>query len=194
MFTLAIPCLTTSNLPWFMDLTFQVPMQYFSFQHKTLLPSPVISTTGYYFLFGSISSFFLELFLHSSPVACWAPTNLGRSPFSVISFCLWRRKWQPTPTFLPRKSHGQRSLVGYSPWSHKESDTPEQLHFHCKWNTPKCQSRRTCIHLLLWEFQNYNLLLNNHRQENLGSHQKKISHIQGQRSSPSNTVGELKSS
>ena len=29
---------------------------------------------------------------------------------------LWRRKWQPTPVFLPRKSHGQRSLKGYSPW------------------------------------------------------------------------------
>ena len=32
---------------------------------------------------------------------------------------LWRRKWQPTPTFLPKKSHGQRSLAGYSPWGHK---------------------------------------------------------------------------
>ena len=33
-----------------------------------------------------------------------------------------RRKWQPTPIFLPGESHGQRSLVGYSPWGHKESD------------------------------------------------------------------------
>ena len=31
----------------------------------------------------------------------------------------WRRKWLPTPVFLPGKSHGQRSLVGYSPWAHK---------------------------------------------------------------------------
>ena len=31
----------------------------------------------------------------------------------------WRRKWQPTSVFLPRKSHGQRSLVGYSPWGRK---------------------------------------------------------------------------
>ena len=31
----------------------------------------------------------------------------------------WRRKWQPTPVFLPWKSHGQRSLVGYSPWGRK---------------------------------------------------------------------------
>ena len=35
----------------------------------------------------------------------------------------WRRKWQPTPVFLPRESHGQWSLVGYNPWGHKESDT-----------------------------------------------------------------------
>ena len=34
----------------------------------------------------------------------------------------WRRKWQPTPVFLPGESHGRRSLVGYSPWGHKESD------------------------------------------------------------------------
>ena len=31
----------------------------------------------------------------------------------------WRRKWQPTPVFLPGKSHGHRSLAGYSPWGHK---------------------------------------------------------------------------
>ena len=43
----------------------------------------------------------------------------------------WRRKWQPTPVSLPGKFHGQRSLAGYSPWGHKESDTNEQLHFHC---------------------------------------------------------------
>ena len=37
----------------------------------------------------------------------------------------WSRKWQTTPVFLPGKSHGQRSLAGYSPWGHKESDTSE---------------------------------------------------------------------
>ena len=42
----------------------------------------------------------------------------------------WRRKWQPPPIFLPGKSHGWRSLVGYSPWSREELDTTEQLHFH----------------------------------------------------------------
>ena len=39
----------------------------------------------------------------------------------------WRRKWQPTPVSLPGKSHGQRSLLGYRPWEHKESDMAEWL-------------------------------------------------------------------
>ena len=72
-----------------MDLTFQVPMQYCSLQHQTLLPSPVASTPGWCLCFGSVSSSFLEFFLHSSPVAYWAPTNLGSSSFSVLSFCLF---------------------------------------------------------------------------------------------------------
>ena len=46
--------------------------------------------------------------------------GLGRFP--------WRRKWQPTPVFLPRESHGWRSLVGYSPQGHKELNRTERLH------------------------------------------------------------------
>ena len=88
-FTLAISHLTASNLPWFMDIIFQVPMQYFSLHHWTLLPLSFISTTECCFGFGFVSSFFLALFLHSSPVAYWAPTDLGSLSFSVISFCLF---------------------------------------------------------------------------------------------------------
>ena len=82
-------CLTTSNLRWFMDLAIQVPTQDCSLQHQTLFPSPVTSTTGHCFHFGSISSFFLELLFHPSPVAYWTPTNLGSSSFRVLSFCLF---------------------------------------------------------------------------------------------------------
>ena len=95
MFTLSISCLITSNLLLFMVpgsrfySSFQVPMQYCSLQHVTLLLSPVTSTTGCWFLFGSASSFFLKLFLHWSPVAYWAPTDLGCSSFSVLYFCLF---------------------------------------------------------------------------------------------------------
>ena len=42
----------------------------------------------------------------------------------------WKRKWQPTLVLLPGKSHGWRSLVGYSPWGHKEWDMTERPHFH----------------------------------------------------------------
>ena len=42
----------------------------------------------------------------------------------------WRKEWQPAPVFLPRESHGQRSLVGYSPWVCKESDMTEHVHIY----------------------------------------------------------------
>ena len=50
--------------------------------------------------------------------------------FKGSSSEIWSRKWQPTPVFLPGESHGQRNLVGYSPWGHKEWTTTERLHFH----------------------------------------------------------------
>ena len=54
----------------------------------------------------------------------------GTVPLKIISYTsirvvLWRRKWQPTPVFLPGKSSGQRSLLGCNPWGRKESDTTE---------------------------------------------------------------------
>ena len=64
-------------------------MQYCSLQHQSLLPLPVTSTTGCCCCFGNISLFFLELFFHWSPVVYWAPTDLGSSSFSVLSFCLF---------------------------------------------------------------------------------------------------------
>ena len=51
---------------------------------------------------------------------------------SLFTFMYWRRKWQPTPVFLPGESQGQRSLVGCSPWGRTESDTTKatwQRHF-----------------------------------------------------------------
>ena len=49
---------------------------------------------------------------------------------SLFTFMHWRRKWQPTPVFLPEESQGQGSLVGFRLWGHTESDTTERLHFH----------------------------------------------------------------
>ena len=65
-------------------------MQYCSLQHRTLLPSPVTSTTGCCFCFGSVSLFFLELFLHSSPVAYY-PLQ-----YSCLGYPMDREVWQVT--------------------------------------------------------------------------------------------------
>ena len=105
MFILAISCLTTSNLPWFVDQTFSVPMQYCSLQHPTLLSPLDTSTAECHFHFGLAASFFLELFLCSSPVAYWTPLNVGGSSSGVISFCLciqfmgfsWQEYWSGLP-------------------------------------------------------------------------------------------------
>ena len=50
----------------------------------------------------------------------------------LVGKILWRREWQSTPVFLPEESHGQRSLVGYSPWGHKELDTTEHKPEHLR--------------------------------------------------------------
>ena len=54
------------------------------------------------------------------PLECRRP---GFDPW--VGKIPWRRIWQPTPVLLPGESHGGRSLVGYSPWGHKESDMTE---------------------------------------------------------------------
>ena len=120
MFTLGISCLTTSNLPWFLDLTFQIPMQYCSLQHWTLLLSPVTSTTGCYFCFGSFLSFFLELFLHWSPLAYWASTNLG-VPLSVsylfaFSYCSWGSQDKNTEVVCYSLSQWTTFCQNSPPW------------------------------------------------------------------------------
>ena len=50
---------------------------------------------------------------------------------------LWRRKWQPIPVFLAGNSYGQRDLVGYSPWGHKELDMTEQLNNSIVFHNPR---------------------------------------------------------
>ena len=117
-FTLVIYCLTTFNLPWFMDLTFQVPMQYCSLQHQTLLLSPVTTSTGCCFCFGSIPSFFLELFFYWSLVSILGTYRSGEFffqypiilPFHTVHGVLKARilKWFAIP--FSREPHSVRPL------------------------------------------------------------------------------------
>ena len=59
----------------------------------------------------------------------WRNLYAAGAPSLFVSLQFGRRQWYPTPVLLPGKSHGWRSLVGYSPWGCKESDTTERLHF-----------------------------------------------------------------
>ena len=70
-----------------------------------------------------------------SACQCWRCSRHKFNPW--IRKILWRRKWQPTPVFLPGESYGQRSLVGCSSWGCKESNRTEQVSTHtCKMNSP----------------------------------------------------------
>ena len=66
----------------------------------------------------------------------------GRGFYPWVGKIPCSRKWQPTPMFLPGESHGQRSLVGYSPWTQKESDTTQGLNNsnnnHLSMSTSRC--------------------------------------------------------
>ena len=99
----------------------------------------------FYFLLHGLSSFCpfiftLYVFLGLGRVSC--RQHIYRSCFCINSVSLYILvgafspftfkviiKWHPTPVLSPGKSHGQRSLVGCSPWCREESDTTERLHF-----------------------------------------------------------------
>ena len=89
-FTLAISCLTTSSLPWFTDLTFQVPMWYCSCNTASDLASITSHIHNWVLFLLWLHPFILSgVVFPWSPVAYWAPTDLGSSSFSVLSFCLF---------------------------------------------------------------------------------------------------------
>ena len=125
MFILAISCLTTSNLPWFMDLTFHVPVQHYSLQHQTLISPTDTSTAGHHFCFCSASSFLLKLFLCSSPVTFWYLLTWGFIfqchiflPFHTVHEVLKARmlKWFAIPfssgPLFVRTLHCDLSILG----------------------------------------------------------------------------------
>ena len=62
-------------------------------------------------------------------IVCSSLNSPGLHLLYFLASC-WRRQWHPTPALLPGESHGQRSLVGCSPWGREELHTTERLHFH----------------------------------------------------------------
>ena len=73
----------------------------------------------------------LDSLLKSRGITLPAKVHLEKAMvFPVVMYGCRRRQWHPTSVLLPGKSHGWRSLVGYSPWGFRECDTTELLHFH----------------------------------------------------------------
>ena len=91
------------------------------------------STDDHYLMYKSVRGAFLclshthtDIHIHEH-IHPQTYTNVTVSQHINIYVYFWRRKWQPTPIFLPGKSHGLRSLEGCSSWGRKESDTTERL-------------------------------------------------------------------
>ena len=132
-----VPGCFLSLFPW-RDMI-QWVKGYYSPADKTLV----------YFLYhqyfsASFQNFEIEKYYYNFPggldgKVCLQCGRPGFNPWARKN--TWRRKWQPTPVFLRGKSHGQRSLVGYSPWDHKESDTTQQLSTHKVLIKPSCPSK-----------------------------------------------------
>ena len=132
IFTLAISCLTTSYLPWFMDLTFQVPMQYCSLQHWTLLPWSVTSTTGCFFLLWLnlfILSWAISPLFSSSMLSTYWPGEFifQCHIFLPFSYCSWHSQGKNTEVVCHSLLHWNHILSWWSSvmvvlsWLHQES-------------------------------------------------------------------------
>ena len=128
-FTLAISCLTTSNLLWFMDLAFQVPMQYYYLPHLTLLTSPVTSTTGHCFTLPrslhSFWSYFSTLLqYHTGHLPTWG-VHLSVPCLFAFLYCSWGSQGKNTEvvchsllqgTTFVRTLHHDPSVWGSPTW------------------------------------------------------------------------------
>ena len=120
------PC--RSLWPHFLLLSFHTPATPAAAFLFSRLTSPVAS--GYLHLLFPLPGLGLPRWL-----TWWSVCpQCGRPGFDPwVGKIPWRRKWQPTPALLPGKFYGQRILVGYSPWGHKESDMTEWLHSPTAW-------------------------------------------------------------
>ena len=99
------------------------------------IATPLTSLASLLILFSVSYPLFVKHYCQDGPSrwlrgkeSAWQSKRVRRRGFSPwIRKIPWSRKWQPTPVFLPGKFHGWRTLEGYSPWGHKESDVTERL-------------------------------------------------------------------
>ena len=125
-----IPCSNLYNILRFTELSHSLSPQTFTrTRHDQFLLCP-FNRKGYWHWERLKLNHRLPIWhIDKEPTCQWRRCKRHRfSPW--LGEISWGGEWQPTPVFLPGKSHGQRSLVGYCPWGHKESDTAEDLRTH----------------------------------------------------------------
>ena len=121
---------TSSQKTAYRHLPYQSPLWYqlFSFIGSTKL---ILRNVSILYIFLLLISHMVRLYIYKHVGIAQSVKNLPavqETPVqSWVGKIPWRRKWQAIPISLPGKSHGQRSLVGYSPWGRKESGTTELL-------------------------------------------------------------------
>ena len=113
----------TSLLPSFLNC--KINMAYISFSEMTHVEQLA------WYLIDSKAEQMLPIIFHGSSDHKTICLQRGRPGFNPwVGKIPWRREWQPTPVFLPEKSHEQRSLAGCSPRDHKELGMTESLTHH----------------------------------------------------------------
>ena len=112
-FTIWVTREALSNLNWYLNILLYIFLTF------VLVLMLLYSTRGVY---GAWKIKRKQIPMYKHLLQCRRP---GFNPW--VGKIPWRRKWQPTPVLLPGKFHGLRSLVGYSPWGHKELGTTEWL-------------------------------------------------------------------
>ena len=142
------------NLPamqetWVRSLSGEDPLEKGKATHCSILAWRIPWTTvhGVTKNWTQLSNFHVHRWLSGKKFICQCkkPRTYGFDPW--VRKIPWRRKWQPTPVFLPGKSQGQRSLEGYNPWGQKESDTTEWLktHTHYKIHHKKKKQKKNTL-------------------------------------------------
>ena len=121
--TTSWPLMATKSHKMKLDGMTHVIVSGFPFQPWDSSMSHCISSLSILCIFPHMNTFIYHTLLKES--ACKS-RRCERPKFNPwVRKISWRRKWQSTPAFLPGKFHGQGSLVDFSPWGHKESDTTE---------------------------------------------------------------------
>ena len=132
-----------------------------SFKHNCRMPGPRLGllVQGHLIKWTTLEYYGLPQWLNGNESACTAGDVGEAGSVPGLGKMPWRKKWQPTPVFLPGEFHGQRSLMDFSPWNGKESDTIEHSRAHLNilhaWSSFSHQVPTVALLWTHYNFSNY---------------------------------------